>query len=112
MNNMVDTVKLLIPIIDPMILSRGAFAPMTIEQLVNTRGTARTYLNPSPTYAKMGKYMPRLTLHRRPAKTRGIVYQLVIEFSAPKMLFKQNFDELVETDYERLLIALQETGSG
>lgn len=105
---MVDTVKLLIPIIDPMILVRGAFTPLTIDQLVNTRGTARTYLNPSPIYAKMDKYMPRLTLHRRPAKTRGIVYQLVVEFSAPKMLFKQNFDELVEADFEKLLSALQE----
>jgi len=108
MKIMVDTVKLLIPISDPMILSRGAFSPLTIEQLVNTKGTARTYLNPSPTYAKMGKYMPRLTLHRRPAKTFGIAYQLVVEFSAPKMLFKQNFDELVETDFERVLSALQE----
>jgi len=105
---MVDTVKLLIPIVDPMVLRRGAFAPMTIEQLVNTRGIARTYLNPSPTYVKLDKYMPRLTLHRRPAKTMGVVYQLTIEFSAPKMLHKNNFDELTEADFEPLLSALQE----
>lgn len=105
---MVDTIKLLIPISDPMILSKGAFTPLSIEQLVNTRGVAKTYLNPSPTYAKLGKYMPRLTLYRRPAKTFGVVYQLTVEFSAPKMLFNNNFDELVETDYEQLLCALQE----
>lgn len=106
---MVDTVKLLIAISDPMILSKGAFAPLSVKQLAETRGIARTYLNPSPTYAKMGKYMPRLTLHRRPNKTFGVSYQLVVEFSAPKMLFKQNFDELTEADFEPLLAALQET---
>lgn len=104
---MVDTVKLLITISDPTILSRGAFVPLTVSQLVNSRGSSsRTYLNPSPTYAKMGKYMPRLTLYRRPARTFGVVYQLTVEFSAPKMLFKQNFDELVETDFEQLLTVL------
>ncbi|HUD07301.1 MAG TPA: hypothetical protein VMR34_05430 [Candidatus Saccharimonadales bacterium] len=105
---MVDTVKLLLPINEPMILSKGAFEPLTVGQLVGTWGTSRTYLNPSPTYAKIGKYMPRLTLYRRPTKTMGIVYQLSVEFSAPKMLFMQNFDELTEADFEPLLKALRE----
>jgi len=104
---MIDTVKLLIPISDPAILSKGAFAPMTIEQLVNARGVTRTYLNPSPVYAKTGKYMPRLTLNRRPSKT-GIRYELAVEFSAPKMLYKNNFDELTEADFEPLLAVIQE----
>lgn len=108
MNKMVDTVKLLITINEPMILSKAAFEPLSVKQLVDTRGVNRTYLNPSPTYAKMGKYMPRLTLYRRPSKTFGVVYQLTVEFSAPKMLFGQNFDELTESDFESLLTALQE----
>lgn len=108
MNIMIDTIKLLIPIYDPMVLRRGAFAPMSIEQIANSRGLARTYLNPSKLYAKQGKYMPRLTLHRRP---RGNVvhWQLAVEFSAPKMLFGNNFDELVEDDLEALLTAIQDT---
>ena len=105
---MVDTVKLLLTINDPMILQRGAFSPLSVQQLVGTRGNQRTYLNLSPTYAKMGKYMPRLTLHRRPNRTRGIVYQLAIEFSAPKMLYNQNFDEVTEADFEPIIAALQQ----
>lgn len=105
---MVDTVKLLLPIVDPKLIGRGAFSPLTVDELINSHGTARTYLNPSPTYAKMGKYMPRLTLHRRPAKTFGIVYQLVVEFSAPKMVFGNNFDELTDSDSERLITTLQD----
>jgi hypothetical protein len=55
----------------------------------------------------MGKYMPRLTLHRRPNKAYGITYQLAIEFSAPKLLFSNNFDELTEADFDKLLDRLQ-----
>lgn len=108
MKTMVDTVKLLLTISDPMILRKGAFTPLSVEQLAGSWGNHRTYLNPSPTYAKMGKYMPRLTLHRRPNKTRGVVYQLAIEFSAPKLLFKQNFDEVIEADFEPIIVALQQ----
>lgn len=107
MRIMVDTVKLLLQISNPKLLGRGAFSPLTVDELIKSHGTARTYLNPSPTYAKMGKYMPRLTLHRRPAKTFGIVYQLVIEFSAPKLLYGNNFDELTDNDFEQLLTSLQ-----
>lgn len=80
---------------------------MTIEQIAASRGMARTYLNPSKVYAKQGKYMPRLTLHRRP-KGRFIQWQLAVEFSGPKLLFGNNFDELVEEDFDALLVALQD----
>jgi hypothetical protein len=54
----------------------------------------------------MGKYMPRLTMYKRMTKF-GVVYQLAVEFSAPKMLFGNNFDELSESDFEELLNKLQ-----
>ncbi len=103
---MIDTVKLLIPVHNPLIFDGGRFSPISLEQLVNSRGYGKTYLNPSPTYAKMGKYMPRLTMYKRVQKF-GVVYQLAVEFSAPKMLFGNNFDELTENDFEALLTALQ-----
>jgi len=46
-------------------------------------------------------------MFKRPSKF-GAVYQLAIEFSAPKMLFGNNFDELTENDFEPLLTALQD----
>jgi len=104
---MVDTVKLLIPVHNPLLFDGSRFAPITLEQLVNSRTYGKTFLNPSPTYAKMGKYLPRLTMFKRPSKF-GAVYQLAIEFSAPKMLFGNNFDELTENDFEPLLTALQD----
>lgn len=104
---MVDTVKLLIPIQNPLIFDGSRFAPIAIEQLVNSSSYGKTALNPSQTYAKMGKYMPRLTLFKRPSKF-GPVYQLAVEFSAPKMRFGNNFDELTDDDFELLLTSLQE----
>ena len=103
---MVDTVKLLIAVHNPLLFDGNRFSPITLEQLVNSRGYGKTYLNPSPTYAKMGKYMPRLTMYKRMTKF-GVVYQLAVEFSAPKMLFGNNFDELSECDFDELLTKLQ-----
>lgn len=104
MNSMVDTVKLLISIHNPLRFDNGRFSP-SLELLVNSRGFGKSVLNPSPTYAKMGKYMPRLTMYKRVRKT--VEYQLAIEFSAPKMLFGNNFDELQESNFDALLAALQ-----
>ncbi len=103
---MVDTVKILLTIYDPRVLGGGAFAPISVEQLAVSYGTARTYLNPSPNYAKAGVCMPNLTLYRRPSKI-GINYQLSVEFSAPKMLYGNNFDEITEAEFDQLLTTLQ-----
>ncbi len=101
---MIDTVKLLIPVHNPLAFDNGRFSP-SLELLVNSRGFGKAMLNPSRTYAKMGKYMPRLTMYKRVRKT--VEYQLAVEFSAPKMLFGNNFDELEEKDFDALLTALQ-----
>lgn len=106
MNIMVDTVKLLIMVQNPLVFDGSKFTPITIQQLVNSSG-GRTYLNPSPTYAKIGTYMPRLTMHKRLTRF-GYTYQLAVEFSAPKMLYGNNFDELADADFEPLLNALQD----
>lgn len=106
MKAMVDTIKLLISILKPLDLDGSGFVP-TISELVNSTKYGKAVLNPSVGYANMGKYMPRLTMFKRPSKS-GPVYQLAVEFSAPKMLFNNNFDELTDKDYEPLLADLQE----
>ena len=81
--------------------TKDIFNPLSIEQLRRSRG-GRTYVNPSKNYAKSGRYAPSLTLHKRVLKS-GVVYHLVIEFSAPKMLFGNNFDEIEESDLPVLI---------
>ena len=102
---MVDTVKLLVAMQNPLVLNGSLFTP-TLDLLVRDKPFGKATLNPSKTYAKMGKYMPRLTMVKRTNKL-GTKYELAIEFSAPKMLFNNNFDELTEDDFEPLVEALQ-----
>ena len=109
MRVMIDTIKLSLRITDPYVLRKGAFTPLSVHQLANAVGSSnRTYLNPTKSYTKIGKYMPRLTLHRRPNKNFGVKYILDIEFSGPKMLYGNNFDELSENDFEKLVKKIQE----
>lgn len=107
MNSMIDTIKLLIPVLNPLAFDGARFTPITLEQLVGSRGYGKTFLNPPSSYAKSGKYMPRLTMYKRVRKFGVVSYQLAVEFSAPKMLFGNNFDELEEKDFDALLVAIQ-----
>jgi len=63
--------------------------------------------NPSSTELKNGIYKPRLTITKR-FYDRAYQVILKIEFSAPKLIYKNNFDELEEDDFETVLYSLQE----
>lgn len=61
-------------------------------------------LNPTTQDKRRGRYMPRLT-----KLVRGQDEFLRVEFSASKLVFGNNFDELVDSDFNRVLQALIET---
>lgn len=52
-------------------------------------------------------YMPRLYLYRR-LSNGSIQIELRIEFSAPKLMFGNNLDELAESDFENLIVVLHQ----
>lgn len=58
--------------------------------------------NPTATDKKQGIYKPRLTLIKR-----GYKFFLKIEFSAPKLLFNNNIDELEEKDFDKVVETLR-----
>jgi hypothetical protein len=58
--------------------------------------------NPTKTELKNGIYKPRLTLTKRIIRD-GVGIFLKIEFSAPKMLYGNNFDEVTEEDFSKLI---------
>jgi hypothetical protein len=66
-------------------------------------GVIRLVQNPSIQDIKNGIYKPYLTLYHRKSKTGVIRKTLVIEFSAPKLLFGNNFDELDDSQLNQLL---------
>ena len=69
------------------------------------RGNFSCVLNPTKRELAEGHYRPRLTLAKRVVRG-GFALTLRVEFSAPKLLFGNNFDELVSRDFDRVLDAL------
>lgn len=102
---MIDTIILVIPYPDFRVLDAERFDPPLYS--LNTAGCSRRghVNNPTVEDKKNGVYMPRLTVARRPRKS-GSVTSLKIEFSAPKILFRNNLDELKETDFSEVIAVL------
>ncbi len=69
------------------------------------RGYLTCKQNPTPNELRNGIYKPRLTITKRFYKG---IYQtmLKIEFSAPKLLFKNNLDELDDDNFEAVISVL------
>lgn len=61
----------------------------------------KCHLNPNADDRRKGTYLPRLTLVKA-VRAGGYAIFLLVEFSAPKILFNNNFDELDDGDFEKL----------
>lgn len=55
----------------------------------------------------MGLYKPHLTLYRRWDGTQSTI-TLRVEFSIPKLLYGNNFDELSDSDFPEVIKTLRE----
>ena len=72
---------------------------------LGARGYFSCMLNPLRGELDAGRYMPRLTLTKRKGQV-GFALTLRVEFSAPKLMFGNNFDELRSRDFEAVLSVL------
>jgi hypothetical protein len=90
------------------VLEHSAFTPSSIGLFkppyysLGGRGNMSCFQNPTKTELAAGIYKPRLTLTKRKSQT-GYGVALRIEFSAPKLVFSNNFDEVQEADFESVL---------
>lgn len=92
-------------------LNRGKFTILdyskfntTEETILNDRSGFRKWINNATKKDKDNQvYKPRLTLIKR-----GYEITLKIEFSAPKIIFKNNVDELENEDFELLIKELRD----
>ncbi|MBI1328204.1 MAG: hypothetical protein GC136_11285 [Alphaproteobacteria bacterium] len=104
---MLDTVALMLPSHQYHIRKPDRFLPhaFSLANPAFAGGLVKATYN--PTHAeKRGGYKPRLTLYRRPTGKAVSIY-LKIEFSAPKLVFGNNFEELSSIDdLEKMLDAL------
>jgi hypothetical protein len=72
---------------------------------LGSRGNFGCVQNPTKSDLRAGRYQPRLTLNKRMASNTFAV-TLRIEFSAPKLVLGNNFDELTSDDFGRVLDVL------
>jgi hypothetical protein len=72
---------------------------------LGARGNFACVQNPTKADLQGGRYLPRLTLAKRKIPS-GFALTLRIEFSAPKLVFGNNFDELESQDFGKVLVAL------
>jgi hypothetical protein len=110
---MLDTIVLTLdrPRFD--VLAPDRFSPSAKGLMVppyyplGSRGNFSCVQNPSKSDLEMGRYVPRLTLCKRKIST-GFALTLRIEFSAPKLILGNNFDELELRDFSKVLATLHQ----
>jgi hypothetical protein len=93
--------------------TRGLTDPTTGYYL-GGRSNISCKQNPTPNELKMGIYKPRLTVTKRINREGNFEIPLKIEFSIPKLIYGNNFDELTDKDFpaviQKLKAVLKEMG--
>lgn len=93
---MLDTIVITLPEKDFRIVKPERFNPnawAVFNPVFGDTGLIKAIYNPTKAEKARG-YKPRLTLFKRPFTERARAIWLKIEFSAPKMIFGNNFEEL------------------
>lgn len=98
---MIDTICLLIPKVQMMYLSGAS----SWDLYAKTEQYEKYVRNPSKAERDTGLYYPRLTGYKRRFSEDANVR---IEFSAPKLLYLNNLDELEDKDFDQVIDTLQE----
>ena len=105
---MLDTIAINLPPVDYQIKKPEKFNPHAgafSNPMFGNNGLAKATCNPTKKEQAKG-YHPRLTLYKRPY-VGGHATWLKIEFSAPKLVFGNNFEELRDTqDLSHVIDAL------
>jgi len=110
---MLDTVALVLDSSMFAILNYDAFQPSVRGFFqrpyvtLGGRGVAHGYLNPSRAEQLSGKLYPRLKVTKR-AISGSFQIVMRIEFSVPKLLYKNNFDEVSDQQFNEVIDTLKE----
>jgi len=105
---MIDTITIRLSQSEFRILNHDKFSPDCYHFFYPpySRMGAKAYLdayqNPTRAELKEGNYKPQLTLRKRNQTPEPSIY-LYIQFSAPKILYNNNFDELKNSDLDEIM---------
>lgn len=100
---MLDTVILQIPRGSYEIFDHSKFFPPTTRMLTGTLPYFKYVNNPMAKDKNRKIYLPRITIYKR-----GRNFDLTIEFSAPKIIFNNNCDELENNNFDEILRKLKD----
>jgi len=96
--------------------TRGLYDATAGHYRLGGRANIRCYQNPTKSELRRGLYKPRLTVTKRYNREKQIQITLRIEFSIPKLLYGNNFDEVTDRDFptviQKLSSVLKEMGVG
>lgn len=94
--------------------TRGLTDPTAGYYRLGGRSNITCKQNPTPNELKRGIYKPRLTVTKRINRAGNFEIPLKIEFSIPKLLYGNNFDELTDANFpaviQKLKTVLKEMG--
>jgi hypothetical protein len=96
---MIDTIKLVVTLPKPLRRNGINFEPSLDSVREDYHGYFRAVLNPSAAHRRNGTYRPRLTYTQRSSSMR----ELAIEMSLPKLLYGNNFDEVADADFNKII---------
>lgn len=108
---MIDTITIRLTAPQFRITDHSKFSPDTHHFFhppyakMGGRAYIDSYQNPTKSELKEGKYKPQLTVRKRWQDSEPVIF-LYVQFSAPKILFGNNFDELKNTDLDEVVNVL------
>ncbi len=87
--------------------TKGLYDASTGYYRLGGRSNITCKQNPTPNELKQGIYKPRLTVTKRINRERNFEITLKIEFSIPKLIYGNNFDELTDADFPTVIQKLK-----
>lgn len=111
---MIDTVVLTLQADQFRVIRPDKFKPnaKTILGILNNPTRLESHLkavcNPTKADTSQGLYMPRMTLNGRVDAAGRYSVTLRVECSLPKLIYGNNFDELTDADFERVIDTLSD----
>ena len=102
---MIDTITLSIPVTKVDIGNLEQFSPSASNVFTTDRGYRIYTRNPTPMEKRLKIYVPVYTLYRRYRDSVDI--SLNIQFSIPKLLYGNNFQEVSDDDFDSVINILE-----
>lgn len=88
--------------------TRGLTDPNAGYYRLGGRSNMTCKQNPTPNELKQGFYKPRLTVTKRINREGNFELPLKIEFSVPKLIYGNNFEELTDDDFSEAIQKLKD----